>query len=156
MSGIYKHIPHPHIAARKEQGPIHHRAAAGVSFNDWLGLKITRAVGTMWCAYAFCLLSLTSLPSVIDAHSLVLTVSWVAQTLLQLVLLSVILVGQNLTGAATDKRADQTYKDAEAVLEEALKIQDHLMAQDQILTDLARRDHPLAGRLSSARPPGRR
>jgi hypothetical protein len=131
---MYRHIPHPHIAARRLQGPVHR--ADVTSRNDRLGLWITKSVGTMWCAYVFCLISLTSLPSVIESHSVTLLVSWVAQTFLQLVLLSVILVGQNLTGAASDKRADQTFMDAEAVLAESLKIQQHLMAQDAILTGL--------------------
>jgi hypothetical protein len=39
-------------------------------------------------------------------------------------------------GAASDKRALETYNDAEAVLHEALQIQEHLAAQDKVLTDL--------------------
>lgn len=136
MSQIYRHVPHPHIAARKKQGPVTRKTASTGGFNSWLGLRITKGVGTMWCAYTFCLISLTSLPSVINAHSVPLLVSWIAQTFLQLVLLSVILVGQNLTGAASDKRADQTYQDAEAVLAEAIKIQEHLAIQDDILERL--------------------
>jgi hypothetical protein len=52
------------------------------------------------------------------------------------VLLPVIIVGQNLQAKATDKRAMQTYRDAEAVLHEAMEIQKHLAAQDEILTRL--------------------
>lgn len=62
--------------------------------------------------------------------------SWVSQTFLQLVLLSVIIVGQNVLAAAADKRSEATYKDADAVLHEAVKIQEHLLAQDQVLSDL--------------------
>lgn len=140
MSSIYRHVPHPHIAAREVQGPVTIRHMSGKGINGRLGLGITKAVGTMWCAYAFAVLALVSLPSVISAGSVTVAVAWIAQTFLQLVLLSVILVGQNLTGAASDKRADQTYKDAEAVLAEALKIQDHLMEQDKILTALIARE----------------
>jgi len=39
-------------------------------------------------------------------------------------------------GAASDKRALDTYNDAEAVLHEAMQIQEHLAAQDKVLTDL--------------------
>ncbi len=49
-------------------------------------------------------------------------ISWIAQTFLQLVLLSVIMVGQKVAAAASDKQALQTYKDAEALL----KMQDEI------------------------------
>jgi hypothetical protein len=52
------------------------------------------------------------------------------------VLLPVIIVGQNLQANASDKRAAQTYEDAEAVLHEALQIQQHLVAQDAVLAHL--------------------
>jgi len=66
----------------------------------------------------------------------VVLVSWISQTFLQLVLLSVIIVGQNILSAAADKRAEATYKDADAVLHEAVKIQEHLLAQDTVLKEL--------------------
>jgi hypothetical protein len=90
----------------------------------------------MWCAYAFAALALISLPEAIKSHSAVTLVSWISQTFLQLVLLSVIIVGQNVLAAAADKRSEATYNDADAVLHEAVKIQDHLAAQDQVLSDL--------------------
>lgn len=65
--------------------------------------------------------------------------SWVSQTFLQLVLLSIIIVGQNVLAAAADKRSEATYNDADAVLHEAVKIQEHLLAQDQVLSDLIAR-----------------
>ena len=55
---------------------------------------------------------------------------WIAQTFLQFVLLSVIIVGQNVQAAASDRRAEDTYQDAEAVLHGALQIQEHLLTQD--------------------------
>jgi hypothetical protein len=53
-----------------------------------------------------------------------------AQTFLQLVLLPIIIVGQNVQAAATDARSQATYDDAAAVLEESKQIQAHLAAQD--------------------------
>jgi hypothetical protein len=73
-------------------------------------------------------LALVSLPSAISSHKPVVLVSWISQTFLQLVLLSVIIVGQNVLAAAADKRAEATYNDADAVLHEAVKIQEHLLA----------------------------
>ena len=61
---------------------------------------------------------------------------WISHTFLQLVLLSVIIVGQNITSQASDKRAEMTYKDAEATFYEAQQIQDHLQAQDAAMSTL--------------------
>jgi len=92
----------------------------------------------MWCACtcAFAAIALVSLPEAIAAHSAVTLVSWISQTFLQPVLLSVIIVGQNVLAAAADKRSRATYNDADAVLHEAVKIQKHLAAQDQVLDAL--------------------
>lgn len=83
----------------------------------------------MWCAYIFAGLALISLPDAIKSGRPAV-ISWIAQTFLQLVLLSIIIVGQNVQSAAADKRAEATYEDAEAVLHTALQIQSHLEAQD--------------------------
>ncbi|MCU1489142.1 MAG: hypothetical protein JWM85_547 [Acidimicrobiaceae bacterium] len=143
MKPIYQYVPH-HRTKEKLSGQGHPvattdqlpRGTAAARFNTWLALKVTEGVGTMWCAYAFAGLALVSLPSAISSHSVVVLVSWVSQTFLQLVLLSVIIVGQNVLAAAADKRSEATYNDADAVLHEAVKIQEHLMAQDQVLQRL--------------------
>jgi hypothetical protein len=110
--------------------------SAAKRFNAWLAVKVTTGVGTMWCAYAFAALALVSLPSAISSGSAVVLVSWISQTFLQLVLLSVIIVGQNVLAAAADKRSEATFNDADAVLHEAVKIQEHLAAQDKVLNAL--------------------
>ena len=89
----------------------------------------------MWCAYVFALIALIGLPSALKLGTLGI-VQWIAQTFLQLVLLSIIIVGQNIQASASDQRSENTYKDAEAVLHEAIEIQKHLEAQDAVLTKL--------------------
>jgi hypothetical protein len=78
-------------------------------FNRKLGTGITNVVGTMWCAYAFAAIALISLPSAIASHNLLTIVSWVAQTFLQLVLLSIIMVGQAVSGEAVEKKITETH-----------------------------------------------
>lgn len=134
---IFTHVPHPHIAKRKQLAPtkvadMHPRIGPLTRFNAFLAVKITGAVGTMWCAYAFAGLAFISLPAAIRGGTPTL-IAWIAQTFLQLVLLSIIIVGQKVAGEASDKRALDTYNDAEAVLHEALQIQQHLAAQDELL-----------------------
>ena len=109
-----EHVPHPHIERRKKFAKDREPKATG--FNNWLAVKITAIVGTMWCAYAFTLLALVSLPDAIKGGRSTL-VAWLAQTFLQLVLLSIIMVGQKVAAAASDKQAQQTYEDAEALIQ---------------------------------------
>lgn len=80
--------------------------------NNAIAVFTTKVVGTMWCAYAFAAIALYGLPSALKPGGEGL-VSWIAQTFLQLVLLSVIIVGQNIQSAASDARSEQTFNDAE-------------------------------------------
>jgi hypothetical protein len=138
MADVFNFIPHPRIAARRALGPPKVADVMTPSetdpwykrFNAWLAVKITEGVGTMWCAYAFTALAFVSLPSAIRSGNAVTLVSWISQTFLQLVLLSIIIVGQNVLAAAADKRAEATYEDGDAVLHTTLAIQKHLEAQD--------------------------
>src|SRR5260221_6848772 len=100
-------------------------------FNDWLAVKITNIVGTMWCAYAFAALALVSLPAAIKGGTATL-IAWIAQTFLQLVLLSIIMVGQKVAAEKSDLQLEQTYCDAEALL----KISDQIHSLLQQNTDL--------------------
>ncbi len=76
---------------------------------DKVALFITKIVGTMWCAIAFTILALISLPEAIH-NGTGTTISWIAQTFLQLVLLSIIMVGQNLQSKHSELRADADYE----------------------------------------------
>ena len=108
------HIPHPHLERRKDAFAKAQQEAN--DFNSKLAVKITNLVGTMWCAYAFAILALISLPEAIRAGTAAL-VAWLAQTFLQLVLLSIIMVGQKVASEKSDMQLEQTYRDAEALLE---------------------------------------
>jgi hypothetical protein len=138
---IYQHIRHPRIAARHADRPAKvadflPRGTSINRFNTKVALLITAVVGSMWCAYAFALFDLISLPAAIRGGASAI-VSWVAQTFLQLVLLSVIMVGQNVQAAAADKRAEATFHDASATLHEVAHVQGHLAAQDVLLSEIA-------------------
>jgi hypothetical protein len=101
-------------------------------FNAKVAVLLTRGVGTMACAYLFCLIALASLPAVLvqagalhrsdvpsflTKEGLILVVAWIAQTFIQLVLLSVIMVGQSVQSATSDARAANTYDDTEIILD---------------------------------------
>lgn len=142
---LYRYLPHPHAEARRQQGPVRTRPPQP-RFNQRLGLLITAAVGTMVCAYVFMALALISLPSALASGNLTVIIAWLSSNFLQLALLPVIIVGQNMQAQASDKRAEQTYLDAEAILHECRQIHGHLEEQDKILTALiplaVRKDGP--------------
>jgi hypothetical protein len=133
---LFEYVPHPRIAARALHPPAKVKESHKSGFNGWLARMITEGVGTMWCAYAFAALALVALPQAIHGGALTI-VQWISQTFLQLTLLSIIMVGQQVLGEASDKRANNTYADAEAILLEAQQIQAHLLAQDTALEILA-------------------
>ena len=85
-------------------------------FNSKIAVILTRAVGTMWCAYAFCLLALAGLPNALHPGGEGI-IAWIAQTFLQLVLLSVIMGGSNVQSVAADARAQHTFDDTEVILD---------------------------------------
>ena len=103
-------------------------------FNQKVGLRITLIVGTMWAAYGFFFIATFSAPAAFASHDPILIVNWISQSFLQLVLLPIIIVGQNIQGKAADARAQATFDDASATLHEAAEIQKHLAVQDEVIT----------------------
>ena len=135
---LFHRVEHPRIAQRRHEKPVKVKdESAGI--NGKVALIITAVVGTMWCAYIFTLIALVSLPSAIASGQAIVIVAWIAQTFIQLVLLPIIIVGQNIQARAADKRSEDTYKDAEAVLKESEEIQKHLLAQDEAMSDILAR-----------------
>lgn len=154
----FKYTPHHWVREHGAQRPTTVAEQRGVDhpnpvvrFNAKVGLRITEGVGTMWAAYVFALIALLSLPFTLHAvsartfsffpgwlihASLYALVGWVSSYFLQLVLLPIIIVGQNIQAKASDRRAEDTYNDAEAVLHESTQIQQHLLAQDQAIGDI--------------------
>ncbi len=130
----YVHRPHPRVSEHSTVQPPT-IAAEHVGLNGRIALVLTTAVGTMWCAYVFAILALIVFPEALGGGLLAL-VQWISQTFIQLVMLSVIMVGQNVLGRAADKRAVMTYQDADATFHEAGQIQEHLRLQDTAINAL--------------------
>ena len=139
MSDTFTYTPHAHTEARLTAGPPKvvdarlalHGPGPLARLNAKIGLRITVLVGTMWTAYVFTVLALISAPSAFGSGNVLIIVAWIAQTFLQLVLLPIIIVGQNVQAAAADQRSEATYNDASAILVESQQIQAHLLAQDE-------------------------
>ncbi|HET8989901.1 MAG TPA: DUF1003 domain-containing protein [Acidimicrobiales bacterium] len=144
-SSIYEYVRHPRAAELREGRPVTTTDLRQPRSDGWIarvnskvGLRVTLVVGTMWCAYLFSVIALVALPSALH-QGLFYVVVWVSSSFLQLVLLPIIIVGQNIQAAAADRRAEETYKDAEAVLKEAEEIQKHLLAQDEVIASILTR-----------------
>jgi hypothetical protein len=107
-----------HLARALHPSPRALKEAMGEvdGFNAKFAVLITRLVGTMWCAYLFAGIALLGLGPALKPGGEGI-IAWIAQTFLQLVLLSVIMVGQNVQSLAADARSANTYKDAEEILD---------------------------------------
>lgn len=148
MATLYDHQQHPHVQARKASAAPK-TTDAPPSINGRVAILLTRVVGTMWCAYAFAVLALVALPDALNSGQLLPIVQWVSQTFIQLVMLSVIMVGQQILGQAADRRSELTYNDAEATFHEAEQIQRHLAAQDAALSQLLAKIAALEAQLAA-------
>jgi hypothetical protein len=133
--GLYEHVPHPHLKHRQEHGPV---KVADVRpsgnpvtrFNTRAAVIITRAVGSMWAAYAFCVLAFYGLPAGLHGGAAGF-VQWASSQFIQLVLLPIILVGSAVLAEASDRMAKRQFDDVEALLHGQSEQARHLAAQDE-------------------------
>jgi hypothetical protein len=120
-------------------GDVHARVHGGGRFgrlNTRLAVRITKTVGSMWTAYVFAGLALISFPAALASHDVIIIVSWIAQTFLQLVLLPIIIVGQNVIQAANDARAEADHKTLTAIHRLTIAVHSINETQTTILQEL--------------------
>jgi uncharacterized membrane protein len=141
----FVHHPHPHTEQRKLQPPPK-VSDEHVGVNGRLGAAITRRVGTMWAFYiaavtmaAWIVLAGFAWGPLHKVDPYPFAFLLFLGNIVQLLLMFVIMVGQQVLGAASDKRAIVTYQDAEAILHECLQMQEHLSAQDAALEHVIER-----------------
>jgi len=131
---LYQHVPHPHLKHRAENGPVkvggaNPGANPVVRFNTRAAVIVTRGVGTMWCAYAFCALAFYGLPAGLHGGAAGF-VQWASSQFIQLVLLPIIIVGAAVLAEATDKMNKRQFDDVELLLHGQSEQAAHLAAQD--------------------------
>jgi len=150
---LYTVVRHPRVHLRRHQGHAH-TGAHYVGFNGRMAVWITRRLGSMWTVYFFVVA--TTVWMILGAkdalgfdpypYPFMLFLGNVAQ----LLLIFVILLGQQVLGHTGDRRATQTFEDAEAILRDCEEIQNHLIAQDEHLTACAKLDDAELLELTSA------
>ncbi len=129
----------PKLVLSKHAHKIVHGENGIGLFNTRVAVKITKTVGSMWCAYAFALIALISLPSALHSRDPLIIVSWIAQTFLQLVLLPIIIVGQNVQAAASDARAESDHETLISIHTLTSEVHEIQAQQSKILEMLAAR-----------------
>ena len=122
------------VQTKHVRGKVHGESAIG-HFNAAVAVRITSIVGTMYCAYVFALLALVALPTVIASPNITTAVNWLSSNFLQLVLLPIIIVGQNVISTAQDARAEADHKTLTAL--HLMNVQQlKLLEQQQQILDM--------------------
>jgi uncharacterized membrane protein len=138
-----------------------------VGINGRIAAWITERVGSMWAFYVAAVFQFgwmgLALLGVIRFDPYPFAFLLFLSSIAQLIFMFVIMVGQDVLGKAGDQRAQQTFLDAEAVLYECRRLQQHLTAQDRVIEKIceyiqqnAPKDHPIQlelGRSPAAEAP---
>jgi uncharacterized membrane protein len=135
---LFRNEPHQHQP--RNVNLLHETEQAASGFNSRLAVALTKGVGTMWTAYIFTVLAIIGLFGLLGWLNpfTFLLATWVSQQFLQLVLLPVIMVGQNVLGRKAELLADEQFHTTMSTYHDIEQIMQHLSAQDAELLRQAR------------------
>jgi hypothetical protein len=133
---LYEHLLHVHHPINVNRV---HASEKASSFNTRLAVSITKATGTMFCAYSFAVLALIGLLSILGFLSpiVVLLVSWASQTFLQLTFLPILSIGQSVLSRHSELQSDEAYKTTIKMYHDVNQVVMHQNAQDEKLIELS-------------------
>jgi hypothetical protein len=138
MTNVTSPLTHvPRLVLTEQVHALVHGTGRMGRFNAAVAVRITKIVGTMYCAYVFTLVALVALPAAIQQGSVTVLVNWLSSNFLQLVLLPIIIVGQNVISAAQDARAEADHETLTALHQMSKQQLKILEGQNEIL-DLLR------------------
>jgi hypothetical protein len=137
MTNPQAHVPRL-VLTDQVRARVHGTGPLG-RLNAAIAVKITKVVGTMYCAYVFTLIALVALPAAIQQGSPTVLVNWLSSNFLQLVLLPIIIVGQKVISAAQDARAEADHETLTALHQMSRQQIEILNGQNQILDLLRQR-----------------
>ncbi len=148
-----KYTPYPHQPRNVNQ--LHKEMLSAAGINKRIAVGLTKRVGTMWTAYSFAVLAIIGLFAILGLLNpiVALLVAWLSQTFIQLVLLPIIMVGQNVLGHHAELIADEqyhttkkTYADIESIMKhlddqdaQILKIVEKLEAQNGLILEIVQK-----------------
>lgn len=135
MSKIFTHENHPHQPRTITREDVHEAHKARGGLNASIAILLTRSVATMWCAYVFAALAVVGLLGLFGWLNpfIFLLTTWISQQFLQLVLLSVIMVGQGLLGKHAEMVSEETAATTAKSYHQLGQLVKHLNAQDEVL-----------------------
>ncbi|HYX48221.1 MAG TPA: hypothetical protein VE843_00640 [Ktedonobacteraceae bacterium] len=136
---IPKYIPHPHQPRNVNKVHKEEQAAGGI--NAKIAVVLTKRVGTMWTAYSFAVLAIIGLFAILGLLTpiVALLVAWLSQTFIQLVLLPIIMVGQNVLGRHAELIADEQYHTTKKTYADIESIMKHLDDQDALILKIVQK-----------------
>jgi len=138
MTNVTSPLTHvPRLVLTEQIHALVHGTSRMGRFNAAVAVRITKIVGTMYCAYVFTLVALVALPAAIQQGSVTVLVNWLSSNFLQLVLLPIIIVGQNVISVAQDARAEADHETLTALHQMSKQQLKILEGQNEIL-DLLR------------------
>ncbi len=139
-SVLFHHQPHEYQPKNVNRLVAAEQAAAG--FNTKIAVALTQSTGTMWTAYIFTVLAFIGLFGLLGWLNpfIFLLTTWVSQQFLQLVLLPVIMVGQNVLNRKAELQAEEQFNTTMSTYHDIEAIMKHLSAQD---AELLRHAHML-------------
>ncbi len=125
-----KYTPHPHQP--RNVNKLHKEQLAAAGINKRIAVGLTKRVGTMWTAYSFAVLAIIGLFAILGLLTpiVALLVAWLSQTFIQLVLLPIIMVGQNVLGHHAELLAEEQYNTTKKTYADIESIMKHLDDQD--------------------------
>ncbi len=132
--------PHPWIERHRVQRPPRALDQA-VSVNGRIAARLTQRLGSMWAFYAAAGTQVVwmglAAAGVQRFDPYPFAFMTFLSTLAQLIFMIVIMVGQGVLGRAADRRSEQTYLNAEAILHECQRMEARLTAQDRLIDSLS-------------------
>ena len=133
---LHTHTPRPHVVRNANHVHKEKQQAQGVKgfFTTTIALWLTKNVGTMVCAYLFAVLAVAGFPGF--GATPTQYVQWTSQTFIQLVMLSVLLVAQNVIGKHAEVQADEQFKAVMNTEHDTEQIAIHLGKQDELILQI--------------------
>jgi uncharacterized membrane protein len=131
---LYEHIKHLHTP--RNVNAVHADEQQGI--NAKVAVTLTHVVGSMQTAYIFIVIALIGLLAILGLLSpiVALLVAWTSQTLIQLVLLPVIMVGQNVLSRHSELQADEAFQTTQRSYNDIEQVMSHLDAQDAKILEI--------------------
>lgn len=149
---LFQHKAHPHKPVNVNEKHRQEQSEAGI--NQRIAVTLTQWIGSMQCAYIFAGIAIIGLLGLLNLLNPIvyLLMQWLSQQFLQLVLLSVIMVGQAVLGRKQAIQSDEQFNFTEKSYHDIEQIMQHLQAQDDELLEQSRMIRAILEKIAERQP----